>query len=140
LPERTKKKVRENAGKRALICARAADEKKARDVIVLDLRGLSYITDFFIVATAANSRQLRAICDEIAREMDVLGDRPVGQEGTDQSGWLLVDYGDLVVHVFDVERRKYYDLDLLWGDTPRLEWRDPSAEGSVKLESEARTR
>ena len=72
--------------------------------------------------------------------MDVLGDRPVGQEGTDQSGWMLFDYGDLVVHVFDAERRKYYDLDLLWGDTPRIEWRDTAADGSVKLESEARTR
>ena len=121
------------------MCARAADDKKARDVVVLDLRGLPYITDFFVVATATNPRQLRAICDEIAREMDVMGDRPVGQEGADQSGWMVVDYGDLVVHVFDVERRKYYDLDLLWGDMPRLEWRGPSGDDGVKLESEAQT-
>ena len=111
-----------------MICARAADEKKARDIMVLDLRGLSYITDFFVVVTAGNPRQLRAISQEIAREMDALGGRPLGQEGDEQSGWMLVDFGDLVVHIFDAEKRKYYDLDLLWGDTPHLEWRRSSGD------------
>ena len=108
--------------------------------MILDLRGLPYITDFFVVVTAGNPRQLRAIGHEIAREMDALGDRPVGQEGAEQSGWILVDFGDIVVHIFDAERRKYYDLDLLWGDTPHLEWRRPGGDVDVELESEARTR
>jgi len=124
----------------AILCARAADEKKARDLVILDLRKLSYITDFFVVATAGNPRQLRAVCDEIERAMHAVNARPIGREGGEESGWMLVDYGDLVVHVFDAERRKYYDLDLLWGDTPRIEWQVPNAHGGGKVESEARTR
>ena len=95
-----------------------------RDVIILDLRSLPYVTDFFVIAGATNPRQMRAIAEAIERELAVSGERAFGVEGTEESGWILLDFGDIVVHVFDSERRKLYDLELLWGDTPRLDWRD----------------
>jgi len=108
----------------ARACARIADEKKARDILILDLRGLTYVTDFFVIATAGNPRQLRAIGNAVAQETHQRSIRPIGIQGTEESGWVLHDYGDVVVHLFDPERRKLYDLELLWGDAPRIEWED----------------
>jgi len=108
----------------ARICAQAAADKKARDILILDLRGLSYITDFFVIVTAGNPRQAGAIGSAIGEAMNERKERPLGIEGADGSGWLLLDYGDLVVHIFEPAYRKLYDLELLWGDVPRIEWQD----------------
>ena len=107
------------------VSARLADDKKAEDIVVLDLRGLMYVTDFFLIASGGNPRQLHAIQSAIHQEMSKLGVRPIGQEGTGQDRWVLMDYGNFVVHLFDPDSRRLYDLELLWGDAPRFEWQAP---------------
>ena len=106
----------------ARACALMADDKKAEDTVILDLRKLTYITDYFVITTAGNPRQISAIVSSIAEAMKAAGVRPLGIQGKEESGWVLLDYVDFVVHVFDAERRNLYDLGLLWGDAPRVEW------------------
>ena len=107
------------------VCARLAEDKKAEQIVILDLRGLMYVTDFFLIASGANARQLQAIRIAIHEDMAKRGARPIGVEGAGQDRWVLMDYGDFVVHLFDAEWRKLYDLELLWGDAPRVEWEAP---------------
>jgi ribosome-associated protein len=111
----------------ARICARIADDNRAKDVLVLDLRGATPLVDFFVVATAASRRQSHAIASEIDQEMKRLGERKLGIEGSEEGRWILIDYGDFVVHVFSSEARTYYALEEIWGDALRLEWQDPDA-------------
>lgn len=112
----------------ARACARVADGKKGEEIIILDLRRFTYVTDFFVIVTANNSRQMRAIARGIEQYLLERQVKPLGVEGTDASRWILVDCADFVVHVFEREWRKLYDLELLWGDAPRLEWE--SGEGA----------
>jgi ribosome-associated protein len=112
------------------VCARLAEDKKAEDIVVLNLRGLMYVTDFFVIASGGNPRQLHAIQSAIHWEMSQRGVRPIGQEGSGQDRWVLMDYGDFVVHLFDPDSRRLYDLELLWGDAPRFEWQTPSRKRS----------
>jgi len=103
-------------------CARIADDKKAQDIVILDLRDFAYVTDYFLIATATNPRQMHAIGGAIHEEMLARGMQPLGIEGGTTSRWLLLDYGDFVVHLFAPEWRQLYDLELLWGDAPRVDW------------------
>ena len=106
----------------ALIAARAADEKKATDILVQDVRELVSITDYFVIVTAANSRQVEAIIDEIEdalREQAHI--KPSHTEDSRDGSWSLLDYGDVVVHVFMPEAREYYRLEELWNDAPTLD-------------------
>ena len=103
-------------------CAQIADDKKAEDILILDLRGLTFITDYFVMASAGNPRQLLAISDEIGRQMAELGQRCLGRSGRHDARWVLLDYTDVVVHLFAPEARALYDLELLWGDAPRVDW------------------
>lgn len=94
-------------------------DKKATDVRVLELGELLGITDFFVIASAGNERQLATVVDEIERRLKVdLGRAPRRREGTKDTGWMLLDYGEIVVHVFSVEQRDYYGLERLWSDAP----------------------
>ncbi|MFK7927070.1 MAG: ribosome silencing factor [Myxococcota bacterium] len=106
----------------ATALARAALEKKALDVVILDLRGLVDFADFFVLATANNPRQVRAIADSVKltakHDFDTM---PVGSEGQASGRWVLCDFGDIVVHVFDSDMRGFYDLDGLWRDAPRID-------------------
>lgn len=97
-----------------LVAARAAESKKAADVRVLDLRGISSFTDFFVVCSGANTRQIQAIADEVGQQLKKHGQTPLGVEGYDKSEWVLADYGDFIVHVFSQAARKFYDLERLW--------------------------
>ncbi len=106
----------------ALDCARIADENKAEDVVVLDLHDRSAICDYFIICTGTSDRQMRTIADRIDEHADKLSQSRYNLSGYDQSNWILVDYIDVVIHIFNEESRRYYDLELLWGDAPRLEW------------------
>ncbi|MEA5020576.1 MAG: ribosome silencing factor [Gordonibacter sp.] len=107
---------------RALIAARAADEKKATDIMVQEVRDLIGVTDYFVIATAANNRQVDAIVDEIEEaERKQAGAKPIHREGTQDGSWSLLDYGDFVVHVFQPETREYYRLEALWNDAPVLD-------------------
>ncbi len=106
---------------RALVAAGAASAKKGEDIVVLDVGDIIAIIDCFVLVSASNTRQVRTIVDEIEQAMaDVDGSRPIGREGLDDATWVLLDYGDVVVHVFLDETRAYYDLDRLWVDAERI--------------------
>lgn len=102
--------------------AELALEKKAADVVVLDLRGLSSATDFFVLASGASDTQIKAVSDHVIDELKKEGVRPNHVEGLGGGQWTLLDYVDFVVHVFHPTSRGYYQLELLWGDAPRVEF------------------
>ena len=101
--------------------ARAALEKKASEVVVLDLRKQAGFTDFFVLASGANQKQILAIADAVTEAMRAEGLRPKHVEGYPRQEWILVDYGDFVVHVMTPKSRAFYDLERLWGGSLRLE-------------------
>ena len=109
--------------------ARLADSLKTEQIQVLDLRGLSALADFFVIGTGTSDRQMRAVLDAVQDYARGLGRRPFSTTHTASTSWVLADYVDVVIHLFDEEHRDYYDLDGLWGDAPRVEWRPdtPSA-------------
>lgn len=96
-------------------------ERKASDVIALDLRGISSATDFFVVASGTSDIQVRAIAEHILEELKKEGRRPTHTEGMEGGRWVLLDYFDMVVHVFHPQARDFYQLENLWGDAPRQE-------------------
>jgi ribosome-associated protein len=107
--------------RRARIAARVAGENRGRDVVILDLRELTRVFDFFVLVSGASRRQLHAISEEIDRVMEQeLGDRRMGIEGYEESRWILLDYGDVVIHLFEPETRAYYALEELWGQAKRV--------------------
>lgn len=106
----------------ALAAAHAAADKKASDIRILDLGELLGITDFFVLASAANERQLGTVADEVERALRDSGRKPRRREGTKDTGWMLLDYGDIVVHAFTEEQRAFYSLERLWGDAPIVEF------------------
>ena len=115
---------------RSRIAARAADAKKAQDIVILDVGEIMGIVESFVIASAPNSRLVRAIVDEVERELyERTGDKPRAVEGLRDASWVLLDYGDLVVHVFLDETRDYYALERLWTDAPRIAW-EPSAQAA----------
>jgi ribosome-associated protein len=99
----------------------AAEDKKALDLVVLDLRKAAGFTDFFVIASGANARQVRAIADAVIEALAADGVKPAHVEGYDQSEWILLDYFDFVVHVFAPETRTFYGLERLWGSAERIE-------------------
>src|SRR6266566_3299548 len=99
----------------------AAWEKKALNLTVLDLRDIASFTDFFVIATGTNRRQVQAISDEVVEQLKHSGTRAARVEGYQNAEWILVDYGDFVVHVFDVKARRFYDLERLWHEARRLD-------------------
>jgi ribosome-associated protein len=97
----------------------AMGDKQARDLVLLDIRPVSLLTDFFVIATADSPRQMRAIVDAAAdAARDAGGTRAIASEGTAESGWMLVDFGHVIAHIFDPERRAYYDLEAVWSRAP----------------------
>jgi ribosome-associated protein len=115
----------------ARLCAKYADEKKAENIVLLDLRGLSPVTDFFVIATASSNPQLRAVRDEVVDQLrDKHGERPLFSDGTFESQWLIVNFPNVLVHVQSPEKREYYALEELWGDAPRLDWQDTQPVGA----------
>jgi ribosome-associated protein len=117
----------------AAAAARAAASKQAEDIVVLDVSRLIVITDHFVICTAMSTRQIRTVVEEIERVLkEQLGVRPARREGEGDAGWWLLDYIDVVVHVFAPTEREYYDLERLWRDAPRLEWEEPDAVSSAR--------
>ena len=111
---------------RALVAAKAASNKGGHDIAVLDVGPIISIIECFVLASATNTRQVRTLVDEIElalKEHD--GSRPINFEGRDELTWVLLDYGDIVVHVFLDETRAYYDLDRLWADAERIPFEEP---------------
>ena len=99
----------------------AAEDKQAVNLVLLDLRKSAVFTDFFVIATGTNTRQVRAIADGIVDALKATGVRPSFVEGYDRSEWILLDYFDFIVHVFGPQTRLFYDLERLWGNAERIE-------------------
>jgi len=115
----------------AVAAAQAAAAKQASDSVILDVRELIVITDYFVIASGSSDRQVRTLVEEIEKGVrERLGVRPVRREGEDGWQWVLLDYVDVVVHVFSEEQREYYDLERLWRDAPRVEWEESDAVSS----------
>jgi ribosome-associated protein len=107
---------------RACLCARVAADNKGRDIVVLDMRGITPLYDFFILATGTSRRQIHTITEETDAALRQRGDRRLSVEGYEASSWVVQDYGDLMVHVFNPQTREYYALEDLWADAPRVDW------------------
>lgn len=103
------------------IAARAADEKLATDLVVIDVSGQLIITDCFLLASAETERQVNSVIDEIEDKLREAGHKPLRREGTREGRWALLDYNELIVHVQHVDERDYYSLDRLWKDCPVVE-------------------
>ena len=106
---------------RAVLIAQAGLDKKAEDVLVLDVRGLTSYADYFVLMTAESDRQAGAIADSVDEKMKANGSTRVGAEGYETGRWILIDYGDVVAHVMSRDARGFYDLEGLWADAPRFE-------------------
>ncbi len=100
---------------------KAAEDKQAKDIKVLDLRDISSFADFFVICSGGNIRQIQAISDEIEITMKKRGDYPISIEGYNNAEWVLLDFGDMIVHVFTEKARAYYDLERLWRDAREVE-------------------
>ena len=106
----------------AIEVARLAQDYKAEDVVALDLRGISPVTDFVVICTGTSDRQMRSVIDAVKEYGKKVGERPYGVAGYDNATWILIDFVDVILHVFTSTHRPYYDLELLWGDAPRVDW------------------
>ncbi len=106
----------------AMEAARILSDDKCEDVIILDLRGKSSVTDYFVIATGTSDRQMSATADHIDEYAHKIGLRLFKNKRLDSAIWVLMDYIDVVIHVFDGEHREYYDLELMWGDAPKVDW------------------
>jgi ribosome-associated protein len=100
---------------------RAADDKKAQDIVVLRLAAITEFTDYFVICTGNSSRQTQAIADEIVERLKMSGVRPLNTEGYKNAEWILIDFGAFVAHIFTEESRRFYDLERLWRDAERVE-------------------
>lgn len=109
-----------NSVQAAEIAARAGYDKKAEDVVVLDVRGLASYADFLVLMTASSERQVNAVADAVDDALRKSNYRPIGVEGLGAGSWILIDAGDVVVHVFHTDARGFYDIDRLWSDAKRL--------------------
>ena len=103
------------------IAARAAADQKAFDLVGLEVGDLTSYTDSFLLCSAASERQVGAVADAILRQLKKAGSKPLHKEGAARSDWVLLDFDDIVIHVFTEDRRAYYGLDSLWGDAPRID-------------------
>jgi ribosome-associated protein len=106
--------------------ARAAESKKATNLRVLDLREANTFTDFFLICSGANARQIQAISDEVELQLKKLGEFPLGIEGYEKAEWILADYGDFIVHIFSPAAREFYDLERLWRQAREVKLPEPA--------------
>ncbi|MDP2232307.1 MAG: ribosome silencing factor [Actinomycetota bacterium] len=119
----------------AVIAAEAASDKKATDILAIDVAQLLVVTDYFVICTGSNDRQVRSIADEVEEQIRVrCGLKPIGREGQSEGKWVLLDFVDVVVHVFQPDERGFYRLDKLWSDAPRLAL-PKTVEGRAPLEA-----
>ena len=107
------------SSEKALIIGKLADAKKAKEVLMLDLRGLTDIAEFFVVASGANERHVRTVSENVETGMKEKGVRPLSMEGYDEGRWVIIDYGDVVLHAFLEPLRELYDLESLWIEATR---------------------
>lgn len=113
----------------AIAAARMADDDKSEDIVVLDLRGRCSVADYFVIATGTSDRQMAAVAEHIEEYAMGFGQKVYPRRRLESPVWILIDFIDVVVHLFDRERRQYYDLELLWGDAPKVDWARPQEQG-----------
>lgn len=113
-------------------CVEAALKKKAYDLIALDIKGISSFADYFIICSATSSRQAQAIASSIELDLKKEGMYPLGIEGFNEGEWILLDYDDVVIHVFYQPLREFYELERLWADAPRIEIKKPMKRNAKK--------
>jgi len=123
----------DEARETALVAAQAAADKLATDIVLIDVSERLAITDVFVVATGGNERQVEAIVDEVEEKLRLHGVKPIRREGRRDGRWVLLDYGDIVVHVFLDEIRRFYDIERLYRDVPVIDWRTVGAGGRAEL-------
>lgn len=111
-----------NAKRLAIEAARIAHHDNAEDVIILDLRKISPVTDYFVICTGTSDRQMRSIGDEICDYGKSIAQKVWHVAGTESGEWIVLDFVDVVVHIFSETHRRYYELELMWGDSPRVDW------------------
>ena len=128
-PGRTPEEARlETARQFAVQSARLAANTNCQNVVVLDVSGVSPVTDFMVIATGSSPRQMRTVCDEVEEAGEGQDFKPFSRVGDDSSSWTCIDFVHVVLHVFSQDARSYYDLDGLWGDAKVVEWRETPAE------------
>ena len=126
------KSTSEDIRQQAVVAARAAAAKKGEDPVILEVGAILAITDAFVITSGANARQVRTIAEEVEERVAAeCGPKPLRTEGLDDARWVLLDYGDFVVHVFLDEVRRYYDLERLWSDAPRVAWEEEPSTASL---------
>ena len=106
----------------AIELARIIHDDRCEDVAVMDLRGLSPVTDFFVICSGTSDRQMRTAADHAIEYGRKIGEPPFSKSGWETATWILIDFVNVVLHIFTPEHRDYYDLELLWGDAPRIDW------------------
>ncbi len=106
----------------AVAAARISQDNNAEDIVVLDLRGLSPVTDYFVICTGTSDRQMRTVADELAMYGKSIGQPAWHVAGKERADWIVLDFVDVVVHLFGQEQRHYYDLELIWGEAPKVRW------------------
>lgn len=112
------------AGKKVALCGRYAEEKKARDIVILEVKGITDVADYFLISSGLTERHVRTISEHIETEMKVRGIVPYSVEGMEQGRWVIIDYNDVVVHVFLERLREFYDLESLWYEAKRVSLED----------------
>ena len=120
--------------KKAVLAAKCLDGKKASDIVVFEVTAVTSIADYFVIATADSKRQIKTCADYIEETLSLKGIRSHHLEGITNLEWVLMDYGDIIVHIFDKDSRLYYGLERLWGDTPKVEFK-VKARSTVKRAS-----
>ena len=105
----------------ATIAAKAIDSKKAEDIKVIKIEDLTVIADYFVIATGTSTTQVRALSDEVEFKLSEVSIKPIGREGTDTKNWVVLDYNNVIVHIFYPTAREFYDLDRLWADGTQIE-------------------
>lgn len=106
----------------AIEISRLAADDRSEDVVALDLRGISPVTDFTVICTGSSDRQMRALAEHILVYAKKVGEKPYGVCGQEHATWIVIDFVDVVVHIFAKPYRDFYDLELLWGDAPSIDW------------------
>jgi len=107
---------------KALLCAQAALDHKAIDLAILEVKKLSSFADYFVISSGSSDRQVQAIASHIEEKLGKQGLHPLGIEGKREGRWVLLDYGDVIIHIFYQPIREFYDLERLWSDAPKVEW------------------
>lgn len=118
------------AERAAVAAARGLDEARCEDIAVIDVRRISQVTDFIVIGSGTSDRQMRTAADKAQESVEALGEQTFRSSRDPSSTWIVLDFVDVVVHIFEPAARAHYDLEMLWGDGPRIDWRPPGVNGA----------